>query len=181
MNLSNEERLIVTMLASIQRKLGVKQDDEAIDEDFVMEAIYQEQQWAIPVKYTGKFVSEPLPPVVARVYDYLSMWEHLEGLFEGLLPAEKERIVAAIEPGQASLRMRGFHGSLESEHLAAARFILAHMQAFPRFAGRLAHAEKRPMLELHQAMWARYQHELMEAENGGLTVDQVLSIVQSAP
>lgn len=181
MNLSNEQRLIVTMLASIQRKLGVAQDDDAVDQDFIMEAIYQEQQWAIPTKYPGKFVSEPLPPVIARVYDYLSMWEHLEGLFEGLLPAEKERIVAALEPGQGSLQMRGFHGAHESEHLAAARFILAHMQTFPRFAGRLAHTEKRPMLELHQAMWATYQHELMEAATGELTVDQLLSIVQSVP
>ena len=181
MNLSNEQRLIVTMLASIQRKLGVAQDDEALDQDFIMEAIYQEQQWAIPAKYIGKFARAPLPPDIARVYDYLSMWEHLEGVFEGLSAAEQQRVVAILEPGHGSLRMRGFHGSQESEHLAAARFILAHMQAFPRFAGRLVHAEEQPMLELHQAMWATYQQELMATTSEELTVDQLLSIVQSAP
>ncbi|WP_408951590.1 YfbU family protein [Lysobacter sp. Hz 25] len=180
MNLSNEQRLIVAMLASIQQKLAVTEDDDAVNPAFIMEAIRQNQQWAIPNKYIGLFALEPSPPQVTRVYAYLGMWEHLESAYDELSAKDKKRVAAALGLGKSPLRMPGFDAKTEWEFLATARFILQHMCMFARFLGRGPLIASRPMLETYEATYEMYRLEMLEVTSHHLSADQLLHIFKVA-
>ena len=179
-NLSNEQRLIVAMLASIQQKLAVTEDDDAVSPAFVMEAIRQDQQWAIATRYTGLFASEPMPPQVDRVCAYLGMWEHLESAYDELAVKDQKRVAATLGLGKCPLRLPGFDAKTEGESLAIARFVLQHMCMFARFVGRGSLIASRPMLEAYEATYEQYQLQMLDVTDRHLSADQLLYVFKAA-
>lgn len=180
MKLSNEDKLIVAMLASIQRKLCITEDHDAVDPDFVLGAIYQKQEWAIPARYPGLFSAEATPPVVGAVRDHLSMWVALEQCYAELSPAEQGRVTAAAGPGRMPVRFPGYDAKHEQDHLAVTRFTIEHMHTHAALANRADYIAGRRMLPQYDAMMEVYRDELQSTDAAALTAEQLIRVLQAA-
>lgn len=180
MKLSNEGRLIVAMLASIQRKLCITEDHDAVDPDFVLAAIYQRQQWAIPVRYTGLFEAEATPPNVGTVLDHLSMWVELERCFDALSQPDQVRVTAAAEQGRMQIRFPGYDAKQESDYLGITRFVIEYMQSYPTLAERPDYVAGRPMAAHYDAMMRTYRDECASTGAGALAPEQLIKVLNAA-
>lgn len=180
MKLSNEGRLIVAMLASIQRKLCITEDHDAVDPDFILGAIYQRQEWAIPVRYTGLFEAEATPPTVGTVLDHLSMWTELERCFDALSQADQVRVTAAVGPSRMQVRFPGYDAKQESDYLGVTRFIIEYMQTHPAFAERSDYVAGRPMAAQYDAMMQTYRDERQSTGAAALAPEQLIKVLTAA-
>lgn len=180
MKLSNEQKLIIAMLASIQRKLCITEDHDAVDPDFVLGAIYQKQEWAIPARYTGLFSAEATPPVVGAVRDHLSMWVALEQCYADLSTVEQGRVAAAVEPSRMPVRFPGYDAKHEQDHLAVTRFIIEHMHTHAALADRPDYIAGRRMLPQYDAMIEIYRDELQSTGATPLSAEQLIRVLQAA-
>lgn len=180
MKLSNEGRLIVAMLASIQRKLCITEDHDAVDPDFVLGAIYQRQEWAIPARYAGLFVAETLPPSVSAVEDHLSMWVKLEQSFAALSPSEQAQVAAAVGPSRMPVQFPGYDAKQESELLGITRFTIEYMQAHAPLADRADYIASRPMAAQYDAMLVAYRSEPKPTGAATLTGEQLIKVLNAA-
>ena len=180
MKLSNEGRLIVAMLASIQRKLCITEDHDAVDPDFVLGAIYQGQEWAIPVRYTGLFEAEARPPKVGAVLDHLTMWTELERCFDALPQAEQDHVTAAVGPSRVEIRFPGYDAKQESDYLGTTRFVIEYMQTYPALAERSDYVADRPMAPHYDAMMQTYRNERASTGTTDLTPEQLIRVLNAA-
>lgn len=180
MKLSNEARLIVAMLASVQRRLGIMEEHDEVDPDFVMGAIYAEQQWAIAARYPGLFSPEALPPVVSTVQEHLSMWTALERCYAELPPVEQERVAAAVGPSRTPVRFPGYDAQHERDYLAVTRFTVEYMQMHMELADRADYIAGQQMLPRYEAMIARYRQEKASADADSLAPEQLIRVLQAA-
>ena len=179
MKLSNEGRLIVAMLASIQRKLCITEDHDAVDPDFILGAIYQRQEWAIPARYAGLFVAEAIPPSVSAVVDHLSMWVELERCFAALSPSEQVRVANAAGPTRMPVQFPGYDAKQESELLGITRFTIEHMQTHAPLAERADYVASRPMAAQYDAMLMAFRSELELTGAATLTGDQLIKVLSA--
>lgn len=134
MKLSNPEKLILLMLSEIYDKLGLTD----VDTNLLRSAIYTENAWALDWEMPGVVgsESEPTPPLVRDVVNYLDMWSFLEEAHSSFDVSTKERVAQEAEPFGRHVRFPGFDGNNESEALSIVRILVDDMGRFSRFKGR---------------------------------------------
>jgi hypothetical protein len=116
MEISPTERLILVMLSDIYEKLGC----EGLRPDFIREAIYSGNLWALDWDYSAILGVEPKDErVVKEVCDILDMWSLIEDAGDERFP--------------------GFDSNREGDHASVARMMTDHMDRFTRFKGRVDH------------------------------------------
>ncbi len=131
MTLSDGEKLIIVMLADLGKKVGVKGE---VDPDFVTDAIFHGNLWALKWEYSGLFEAEETPDsTVKEVVDILDMWSFVEAGFRGLTPAEKQKLDRDVPYYGSNPQFTGFDGNNETEHLSAARFFIEKMNRWSEF------------------------------------------------
>jgi uncharacterized protein YfbU (UPF0304 family) len=146
MKLSDGEKLILMMVADMYKHLKIKNGE--FDPDFVMDTITHDYLWGFNWKYTGiPFEKEPNPPEVRETADILDMWYFLEGGYEKLSPADKQKVKDAIDRDQ--VHFLGFDGNNE-DHYGIARYFVEKLQRFEHFKGR--------DLNSHMPSIDRYRH-----------------------
>lgn len=134
MQIRDSEKLILLMLCDLYDKNSVEGD---IDHDFIREAIFDQQTWAIPWKFSGiPFKDQETPPEVKYVLDILQMWSIIEYSYSELSEEEKTILQRDAAPFGDDPRFRGFDGNNESELLVAAEFIINKLDRFQEFKGR---------------------------------------------
>lgn len=119
MELREADKLIISMLTSIMKKLEI--DD--IDPELVNGLIYTGHSWLLPVKYGWLDTCQDNEAVGREVMDHLDMWAMIEKSF-GLLSEKEQREIVA-DYGKESVRFRGYNRQREDDYFVAARILNA--------------------------------------------------------
>ncbi|MFP1880409.1 YfbU family protein [Lonsdalea quercina] len=134
MKISDSEKLIILMLCDLYDKNSVEGD---IDHNFIREAIFDQQTWAIPWKFSGiPFEGQETPESVKYVLDILQMWSIIEYSYSELSEEDKTILQRDAALFGNNPRFKGFDGNNESELLVAAEFIINKLDRFHEFKGR---------------------------------------------
>jgi uncharacterized protein YfbU (UPF0304 family) len=175
--LSNGDKLILSILCSISRKVGAK---GMIDPDFLEAAIQGGHAWAIewqhPSLSHGHSNSQSIADFVVRV---LSMWKRIEESFQNLSDEEKKKVrkdaglsVDPKFPGWASLE--------EANCKSIARFMTDRMELFPMFEGRSALESGTPVVGRYKAMLKCLDGFSSDAGDRALSADELVSLLARA-
>lgn len=138
MELSNKDKLLVTLLTDIYGHLKVV---GALDPFLVHRAVSSDQGWALEWKYPALFPpSGECPAEVAYVMQVLSMWERIELSYEAL--DVEEQLLLARDVGLTAAKpvFPGFNSKQEGALLGIARLLVNDLQRWPLFSGRLRSA-----------------------------------------
>lgn len=131
MRLSNAERLIVAMLANIQKEMKIGGD---IDPDFILEALRGGQEWSVEWEYSSLFPKEPATPEeLEETTAYLDMWWRIENSYQALSDADKEAVVKANN-GSAP-KFSGFDANSDPHH-AITCTLINKLNRYDEFKGR---------------------------------------------
>lgn len=149
MELTDGEKLILLMMTELYQKLNVEGE---IEPEFIRSAIFNEQTWGIPWKYSGiPFSNQEDPPIVAEVLDILQLWDDIEYTYTKLSKDEQQLIEQKVEVFGKNPKFPGFDGNNESEYLATAYFLINDLERFERFKGRDLNSHM-PLLENYHRM-----------------------------
>jgi uncharacterized protein YfbU (UPF0304 family) len=80
--------------------------------------------------------SEPAPPEVNEVVNFLDMWSFIEEAYGALGPAEKADLEHKAAPFGESPRFTGFDGNNECEYMGIAGFLIRQLDRFVEFKDR---------------------------------------------
>ncbi|SEP37540.1 hypothetical protein SAMN02787149_107219 [Pseudomonas sp. Snoq117.2] len=128
---TNEQKLIILMLADIAEKLGA---DTHFDLKLVAKAIGYDSAWMLPFEYSMSFENEDLPVEVKDVINVLDMFDFIERGVEGLSPDDQAEI--RVVPNGHNVVFRGFDGNNETTHYGIAGHLVNDLKRFSRFYGR---------------------------------------------
>jgi uncharacterized protein len=130
---SDGEKLIIAMLADMQKPKGERE----IDVSEVMDAIYGGHLWALKWEMQGLFHDHvDAPGAVSLVVDTLDMWSFIEEAVEAFSAVERKKLEAEIGPTGKNPQFFGFDGNYETEYLGIASHLVNRMDRFQRFKGR---------------------------------------------
>ena len=177
MKLTNPEKLILTMLAEIHEKLGIK---DGTNTKLLASAIYTNNTWALSWKMPGIVGDspDPTPPEVSEVTNILDMWSIIEEAYEKFGPTEKARVKTEAEPFGGHVHFSGFDGNNESELMSIARFFVDDMGKFSRFKGRDLNSHH-PSLATYRRMLGVFEPVRSTLVGHGLSVEKVVAILKA--
>lgn len=176
MKLTDGEKLILTMLGDIYKKLGIKGD---IDPEFVQSAILTDNLWGLGWKYSGiPFERSESPTEVSKVVDILDMWSFIEEAYARTSEEERKQIQTEAEPFGKYVVFRGFDGNNEAEYLNVAHFLIDDLERFSLFKGRdlNSHAST---IQVYRRMFAVFEPMRGELTDHGLSVNQIIEILKA--
>lgn len=156
MQLSDGEKLILLMLSEIYDAQGIEGE---IDPNFIREAIFGNDLWAIPWKYSGiPFEDTESPPEVKQTVDIMFMWDVVETAYEHLSEEEKEWLLAEIDSTELP-RFAGFDAN-HDRHYGIARFLIEHLDRFTTFQKRAlnSHSTVVPRYLRMESVFSKYVH-----------------------
>ena len=180
MKLTNPEKLILIMLSEIYKKLDIQ---DGIDPKFVESAIYSDNTWGFEWKYSGVFpsASEPTPPEVTEVLNYLDMWEFIELAYSHLDDEGKKELAAKVDsPLGKDPKFRGFDGNNEAEYIGITSFLVNDLDRFADFKGREGLNSHMPVLGMYRRMYQAFEPFRRTLIHGPLSVDQLAAILKPA-
>jgi len=151
-NLTNPEKLILTMLAEIHEALSI---ENGIDHKLLKEAIYSDNTWALTWEMPGIIgggQKEQNPPEVDEVVEILGMWRFLEDSYDMLGPEDKKKVETEAKPFGSRVRFSGFDGNNEGRMMSIASFLVEEMGRFSRFKGRDMNSHGNPPLDAYRRM-----------------------------
>lgn len=112
MKFSDEQRLIVMMLADIQKELKINRE---FDPDFILRAAAWKHEFAIGWKHASVFEESDTPEGFRFVVNVLDMFSFLERANSELTAAERADLDARVGWKTAGRWFDGFDGNNESE------------------------------------------------------------------
>ena len=176
MKLTNPEKLILIMLSEIYEKLGLD-GSKGIDPKFLSEAIYSDNTWGLDWQYTGIFSdnSEPNPPEVTEVVNYLDMWSFIERAYENLNAADKKLL--SDDPDIVQTQFTGFDGNNETEYMSVARFLILQLKRFTEFKDRDLNSHY-PMIGRYRRMYSVFEPIRRNLHNRRLLLVELQSILK---
>lgn len=178
MKLTNSEKLILIMLSEVYEKLGID-DKSGIDPKFVQSAIYSGNTWGFEWKYSGVFdSSEPSPPEVNEVVNYLDMWSFIEEAFEDLGEDGKTELEDKAAPFGKNVLFPGFDGNNEPEYLGITRFLTEDLDRFTRFKGRELNSHT-PSVATYRRMYQIFEPIRRTLLDRRLSVDELTVILRA--
>ena len=180
MKLSNAEKLILMMLCDVHQHLEVD-PDSGINAGFVKEAILSDNAWGIDWEYSMLFhdSSEPTPPKVTEVVNYLDMWRFIELAFRRMKAPDKERLRNELGVFGEDPRFRGFDGNNESEYMSIATFLIEEMNRFQELRDHQMNSHM-PMVGTYRRMWSLFEQMRRRIVHTGaeLTADDLIVLLK---
>ncbi|WP_316196617.1 YfbU family protein [Bradyrhizobium sp. SZCCHNS3053] len=175
MKLTDGERLIVLMLAGIQKGLKLKGE---FDPDFVSKAVLYDQLWALTWEHSGiPWDDKTTPPAVGETVDILDMWTFLESGYKGLAPIERKRVEVEAAPFGKDVKFPGFDGNNE-EHYHLAKFLIDDLGRFSTFKGRSLNSHSRS-LPGYLRMYDLFETIRPYLGDRPLTCDEIISLLKA--
>jgi uncharacterized protein YfbU (UPF0304 family) len=177
MKLTNPEKLILTMLADIHKKLGI---ENSVDTKLLTSAIYSDNTWALSWEMPSIVGDspDPTPPAVSQVSDILDMWSFIEEAYASFGASEKKKIEAEANPFGTHVQFSGFDGNNEAELMSIARFFVEDMGRFSRFKGRDLNSHH-PSIETYRRMLAVFEPIRKTLAGHELTAGQVIELLNA--
>jgi uncharacterized protein YfbU (UPF0304 family) len=175
MKISDGEKLILLMLSELYENLEI---DGEIEPKFIQSAIFSNNLWAIPWKYSGiPFEDQDDPEVVKEVLDILDMWRFIEHSYEQLSGKEKEQLKETAKPFGKDPKFPGFDGNNESSYMGIASFVVNDLERFEEFKGRNFNSHC-PSLDGHGRMLSVFEGIRKNMNFGPLSVDDLAKILK---
>lgn len=154
MKITDGEKLILLMLSELYEQLNIKGE---IEPEFIKSAIFSQNEWGIPWKYSGiPFEDQETPPKVREVLDILDMWSFIENSYNKLSDEDKLKLEKDAEPFGKNPRFPGFDGNNESEHMNIASFLINDLGRFQIFKDRSLNSHM-PTLETSHRMLSSFE------------------------
>ena len=174
MNITDGEKLILMMLSELYEQLDIEGE---IDPEFIKSAIFSQNLWGIPWKYSGiPFESQETPPLVKEVLDILDMWSFIEYAYQELSETEKEQLEKDASPFGKNPKFSGFDGNNESEYMNVASFLINDLDRFQEFKGRSMNAHM-PTLETHHRMLSVFEEIRSNLMSGPMPLAQLTAVL----
>tara|TARA_B100002003_G_scaffold224593_1_gene230039 strand:+ start:1117 stop:1650 length:534 start_codon:yes stop_codon:yes gene_type:complete len=174
MKLTDGEKIIIAMLADIQKKVGGGEDTNT---DFIMEAISGGHLWSLKWDMPGLLHDhEDDEDVVKETCDILDMWGFIELSFKDLPEDEKATIRA--DNYNHDPQFFGFDGNHEP-HFGVAQHLIETMGRFSDFKGRYLNSHS-ARVESYREMFERFRpiRDRMGARGmPRLTADEIRAIL----
>ncbi|NLR33965.1 YfbU family protein [Aeromonas hydrophila] len=149
MKITDGEKLILLMLSELYEELEINRE---IDPKFIKEAIFSNNLWALPWKYSGiPFEDQEDPEIVREVLDILDMWSFIEYSYAQLDDDKKSLLEIDATPFGKNPTFPGFDGNNESEYMGTASFIVNELERFEEFKGRSFNSHC-PSIDGHRRM-----------------------------
>ena|SRR5260221_10633672 len=179
MKLTNAEKLILIMLSEIYEKLGIGSDTE-IDPKFVKSAIFSNNTWGLPWKYSGIPFdgSELTPTEVTEVVSYLDMWSFIEAAYKKLDARGKDALEEKAGALAKHVQFRGFDGNNESEYMSIARFMIDDLERFESFKGRDLNSHM-PSVGSYRRMYQVFEPIRRTLIDRELNVDELAAVLKA--
>jgi uncharacterized protein YfbU (UPF0304 family) len=179
MNLTPGEKLIIMMLADLNRHLKTGRGD--IDAEFVSKAIAYDHTWALDWEYssllgTGDYKN---PPHVTETVDYLDMWSFLEEGAKGLDATERADLAKASPHWGKDVRVPGFDGNDAGGHFHVAQFLVEEMDRWQGFKGRDLNSHHQ-VLDEYRAMFAVFKDIRPNVIGRKMTLDEMKRVLSRA-
>lgn len=175
MQLSDGEKLILMMLCDLYDKNEIEGE---IDHIFVRDAIFENQTWALPWKFSGiPFKNTETPHVVKKVLDILDMWRVIEYSYSELTEEEKKQLEVNVEFFGKNPIFKGFDGNNETEYLAAADFVINKLDRFEEFKLRDLNSHM-PSLATYERMMRVFNPLFHENFGEPLTLEQLTLVLR---
>ncbi|EPG2416317.1 YfbU family protein [Stenotrophomonas maltophilia] len=135
MKFTDEQRLIVIMLADIQKSMKLGGE---FDPDFIKKVAIDGHEFAIPFEHSGAFSSSDheLPEEFRFVINVLDMWSFIEDGLKNLDSAGRAALEAAAGKFALTAKFDGFDGNGETELMAYTRLLVDDLNRFSEFRGR---------------------------------------------
>lgn len=175
MHIKDSEKLILLMLCELYEKNEVEGE---IDHNFIRDAIFDQQTWAIPWKLSGiPFDEQETPRHVKHVFDILQMWSIIEYSYAELTDENKTRLALEAEPFGRNPVFRGFDGNNETEYLVAADFIINRLERFEEFKGRDLNSHA-PSIPTYSRMLSVFDDIFSSNMGNPLSTEQLATVLQ---
>lgn len=177
MQIKDSEKLILLMLCDLYDNSDVQGD---IDHNFIRDAIFDKQTWAIPWKLSGiPFEDQGTPSEVKYVFDILQMWSHIEYSYAALTDEEKKRLEVEAAPFGRNPVFKGFDGNIETELLVATDFIINKLQRFEEFKGRDLNSHA-PSIGTYSRMLSAFNPAFEDNMGNLLSTEQLTTILKES-
>ena len=105
----------------------------------------------------------------------LDMWSFIEEAHERFSTEEKQRVKAEADP-YGDARLTGFDCHANSDHIAAARFLIEELGRFPRFKGRNLYSPSSSLSE-YQRMYRVFEPIRKTLLDRCLTANEMIQIL----
>ena len=175
MNISDGEKLILLMLSELYESLDIEGE---IDPEFIKSAIFSQNLWGIPWKYSGiPFESQDTPTMVKEVIDILDMWSFIEIAYRALSEEEKKKLENDAYPFGNNPTFRGFDGNNESEHMNIASFLINDLERFQEFKSRGLNAHM-PTLEIYRRMLSEFNRIRSTLVSKPMSLEQLTTVLR---
>ena len=175
MNITDGEKLILLMLSELYEQFDIEGE---INPEFIKSAIFSQNLWGIPWKYSGiPFESQETPPVVKEVLDILDMWSFIEYAYKELSEEDRQQLEEDAQPFGRNPRFQGFDGNNESEYMNIASFLINDLERFQEFKGRGLNAHM-PTLETHHRMLSVFEKIRNSLISGPMSLAQLTTLLR---
>ncbi|WP_295380348.1 YfbU family protein [uncultured Stenotrophomonas sp.] len=153
MKFTDEQRLIVMMLADIQKALNVNGD---FDPSFVSKMAAWKDEFAIAFRYDMIFDGGDLPDSFRFVINVVDMWSFIERAFERLDPAGRAELKERVGIWGENPKFSGFDGNNEAELMSHTRLLIEDLGRFEEFKGRDFNSHV-PLEDRYAAMYVVFE------------------------
>lgn len=175
MKITDGEKLILLMLSELYEELEINGD---IDPKFIKEAIFSNNLWAFPWKYSGiPFEGQEDPEIVREVLDILDMWSFIEYSYAQLGDEQKAQLEKDAAPFGKDPKFPGFDGNNESEYMGTASFIVNELERFEEFKGRNFNSHH-PSIDGHRRMLSAFKNIKSNLSFGPMSEKDLVEILK---
>ena len=175
MKITDGEKIILLMLSELYERLGIEGE---IDPEFIKSAIFSQNLWGIPWKYSGvPFEDQKTPTIVKEVVDILDMWSFIEHAYQELSEEDKKKLEKNVQPFWENPQFQGFDGNNESEYMNIAGFLINDLDRFQDFKGRSLNAHM-PTLDMHRRMLAVFKAIRKTLVSGPMSLEQLTAVLR---
>lgn len=173
MNLSDGEKLILSMLCDLQQALKVR---GSVDIELVRTFISDGQQYKPSLARSG--TTDRSSARAQEVGQILEMWSAVERGYKRLSLEEKEQVEAEAGPLGRGVRFSGFDDETEADHRDVARALIEESGRFDRFHGRKLSTDM-PTLDGYRRMLALFGSMGPISADARLNVRQIIALANA--
>lgn len=171
------EKLTVTMLCEIHRKLGI---DDGLDPDLVEQAVNSDDMWVLGWAYPAMFPEIDTPDKVSLVGNVFDMFSFVAAGYADLSPEDKARVDDSTPHAEAWLSFSGYDGNNEAEYLSIANTMVNRLDRFTEFAevaGKNSHC---PTVERYSRMYAAFEPIRRNLVMRLMDADEIIRVIGEA-
>ncbi|WP_414553711.1 YfbU family protein [Stenotrophomonas forensis] len=178
MKFTDEQRLIVMMLADIQKALNVRGD---LDADFISKAAAWKNEFSIGWHHGSYFDDTDTPPDFRFVLDVLDMFSFLEPANDSLTPSERQDLDSRVGWNTAGPLFTGFDGNNESELRSYVVVAIDDLGFYPelkrgKFDSFNSHSQREDRYRAMLNVFKPIRAQLLDRK---LTIDELAAVISA--